>query len=150
MDLKEIWELLSAVVTTLGLPFAIFVYVADRRKAREVEEADRLGGIVAHHQGGLRQGELRAETHRHDQRVDLHQEGAGLRLGPCQALADLGRHAFDDVIGDVVLQRGIAKRGDARVDAGRQRLLRRFQNLDSGSTTLGNAAAALLAVWVCV
>ena len=40
MDLKEIWELLSAVVTTLGLPFAIFVYVADRRKAREVEEEE--------------------------------------------------------------------------------------------------------------
>ena len=40
MDLKDFWELLSAIVTALGLPFAIFVYVADRRKAREVEEEE--------------------------------------------------------------------------------------------------------------
>ena len=40
MDLKDFWELLSAIVTALGLPFAILVYVADRRKAREVEEEE--------------------------------------------------------------------------------------------------------------
>ena len=34
----ETWELLSYVVTVVGLPFAIAVFVYDQRKARENEE----------------------------------------------------------------------------------------------------------------
>ena len=37
MDL-ETWELLSYVVTVIGLPFAIAVYFLDQRKERENEE----------------------------------------------------------------------------------------------------------------
>jgi hypothetical protein len=36
----ETWELLSYVVTVIGLPFAIAVFVHDQRKARENEEEE--------------------------------------------------------------------------------------------------------------
>lgn len=36
----ETWELLSYVVTVVGLPFAIAVFVHDQRKARENEEEE--------------------------------------------------------------------------------------------------------------
>jgi len=36
----ETWELLSYIVTVVGLPFAIVVFVHDQRKARENEEEE--------------------------------------------------------------------------------------------------------------
>lgn len=36
----ETWELLSYVVTVIGLPFAIAVFIYDQRKARENEEEE--------------------------------------------------------------------------------------------------------------
>lgn len=36
----ETWELLSYVVTVIGLPFAILVYVLDQRKERENEDEE--------------------------------------------------------------------------------------------------------------
>ena len=36
----ETWELLSYVVTVIGLPFAIVVFILDQRKARENEDEE--------------------------------------------------------------------------------------------------------------
>lgn len=36
----ETWELLSYVVTVVGLPFAIFVFLLDKRKQRLIEEEE--------------------------------------------------------------------------------------------------------------
>ena len=74
-------------------------------------------------------GALRAAgPHRHVERLDPDvgeterlQPGdrpvarAGFGLGPGEPLADLGGEPFDDVPGIIVLQRGIAQRGDLRV-----------------------------------
>lgn len=40
MDMRETWELLSYVVTVLGLPLAILVFVFEQRKERENEEEE--------------------------------------------------------------------------------------------------------------
>lgn len=40
MDTLQTWELLSYVVTALGLPFAIFLFMFEQRKERENEEAE--------------------------------------------------------------------------------------------------------------
>ncbi len=36
----ETWELLSYIVTVIGLPFAITVYMLERRKERQIEEEE--------------------------------------------------------------------------------------------------------------
>jgi hypothetical protein len=36
----ETWELMSAVVTVVGLPLAIFVFLFEQRKERENEEEE--------------------------------------------------------------------------------------------------------------
>jgi hypothetical protein len=38
MDMRETWEMLSYVVTVLGLPLAILVFALEQRKERENEE----------------------------------------------------------------------------------------------------------------
>src|SRR4051794_15737516 len=40
MELKEIFELLSYVVTVIGFPFAIIVFIIERRKERANEEEE--------------------------------------------------------------------------------------------------------------
>ncbi|MDO8539814.1 MAG: hypothetical protein Q7S40_05180 [Opitutaceae bacterium] len=40
MDMRETWELLSYVVTVLGLPLAILVFVYEQRKERQNEEEE--------------------------------------------------------------------------------------------------------------
>ena len=73
-------------------------------------------------------GALRAaHPHRHVERLDADVgeaqrlqlgdrpvAGAGLCLGPGEARADFGRQPFGDVPGIIVLERGIAERGDLR------------------------------------
>jgi hypothetical protein len=38
MNFMQVWELLSYIVTVVGLPLAIFVFIYEQRKARENEE----------------------------------------------------------------------------------------------------------------
>ena len=40
MDARETWELLSYVVTVVGLPLAIFVFIFEQRKERDNEEEE--------------------------------------------------------------------------------------------------------------
>lgn len=40
MDMRDTWELLSYVVTVIGLPFAILVYIYDRKRERRNEEEE--------------------------------------------------------------------------------------------------------------
>lgn len=40
MDMRETWELLSYVVTVLGLPLAILVFAWERRKERQNDEEE--------------------------------------------------------------------------------------------------------------
>ncbi len=40
MDARETWELLSYVVTVVGLPFAIAVFIYEQRRARKNEEEE--------------------------------------------------------------------------------------------------------------
>jgi hypothetical protein len=40
MDFLQIWELLSYVVTVVGLPLALFVFMFEQRKERENEEEE--------------------------------------------------------------------------------------------------------------
>jgi hypothetical protein len=40
MDMRETWELLSYVVTVIGLPLAIFVFIYEQRKERDNEEEE--------------------------------------------------------------------------------------------------------------
>lgn len=40
MEMREIWELLSYVVTVLGLPLAILVFIYEQRKERQNEEEE--------------------------------------------------------------------------------------------------------------
>ena len=40
MDMRETWEFLSYVVTVIGLPFAIIVFIFEQRKERENEEEE--------------------------------------------------------------------------------------------------------------
>ncbi len=40
MDLRETWEFLSYVVTVVGLPFAIAVFIYERRRERKNEEEE--------------------------------------------------------------------------------------------------------------
>jgi hypothetical protein len=40
MDMREIWELLSYVVTVIGLPFAIIVFILEQRKERKNEDEE--------------------------------------------------------------------------------------------------------------
>jgi hypothetical protein len=40
MNARETWELLSYVVTVVGLPFAIAVFILDRRKERQNEQEE--------------------------------------------------------------------------------------------------------------
>lgn len=40
MDAREIWETLSYVVTVIGLPFAIIVFLMEQRKERQNEQEE--------------------------------------------------------------------------------------------------------------
>lgn len=40
MTLLETWELLSYIVTVVGLPFVIFIFIYEQRKERENEEQE--------------------------------------------------------------------------------------------------------------
>lgn len=40
MNSLELWELASYVVTVIGFPFAIFVYMLDQKKERQIEEEE--------------------------------------------------------------------------------------------------------------
>lgn len=40
MDIRETWELLSYVVTVIGLPLAIVVFIYEQRKERDNEEEE--------------------------------------------------------------------------------------------------------------
>jgi hypothetical protein len=40
MDMLQVWELLSYVVTVIGLPFAILIFVYEQRKERQNEEEE--------------------------------------------------------------------------------------------------------------
>lgn len=40
MDMRETWELLSYVVTVVGLPFALLVFIYEQRKERRNEEEE--------------------------------------------------------------------------------------------------------------
>lgn len=40
MDMREIWELLSYVVTVIGLPFAIVVFLMEQRKERQNDQEE--------------------------------------------------------------------------------------------------------------
>ena len=40
MDMRETWEILSYVVTVVGLPFAILVFLMEQRKERQNEEEE--------------------------------------------------------------------------------------------------------------
>jgi hypothetical protein len=40
MDMREIWEIASYVVTVIGLPLAIFVFIFEQRKERDNEEEE--------------------------------------------------------------------------------------------------------------
>jgi hypothetical protein len=40
MDAREIWEILSYVVTVVGLPFAIIVFLLEQRKERQNEQEE--------------------------------------------------------------------------------------------------------------
>ena len=40
MTLRELGELASQLVTTIGLPFAVWVFLAQQRKERENEEEE--------------------------------------------------------------------------------------------------------------
>jgi hypothetical protein len=40
MDARETWEMLSYVVTVVGLPFAIIVYLLDQRRERQNEQEE--------------------------------------------------------------------------------------------------------------
>ena len=40
MDMRETWELLSYVVTVIGLPFAIAIFIYEQRRERQNEEEE--------------------------------------------------------------------------------------------------------------
>ena len=40
MDLRETWEILSYVVTVIGLPLAIAVFIYEQRRERQNEEEE--------------------------------------------------------------------------------------------------------------
>jgi len=40
MDMRETWELLSYVVTVIGLPFALLVFIYEQRKERRNEDEE--------------------------------------------------------------------------------------------------------------
>ena len=40
MDMRETWEMLSYMVTVIGLPFAIIVFIYEQRKERQNEEEE--------------------------------------------------------------------------------------------------------------
>ncbi len=40
MDMRETWELLSYIVTVIGLPLAILVFIYEQRKERDNEEEE--------------------------------------------------------------------------------------------------------------
>ncbi len=40
MGMMQIWELLSNMVTVIGLPMAIFIFFHEQRKRRETEEEE--------------------------------------------------------------------------------------------------------------
>jgi hypothetical protein len=40
MDMRETWELLSYVVTVIGLPFALLVFIFEQRKERRNEDEE--------------------------------------------------------------------------------------------------------------
>jgi hypothetical protein len=40
MEMREIWEMLSYVVTVVGLPFAIIVFILEQRKERQNEQEE--------------------------------------------------------------------------------------------------------------
>ena len=40
MEMMQVWELLSYIVTVVGLPVAIFIFFHEKRKQRETEEEE--------------------------------------------------------------------------------------------------------------
>jgi hypothetical protein len=40
MEMRDIWELLSYVVTVIGLPFALIVFILEHRKERQNEQEE--------------------------------------------------------------------------------------------------------------
>mgnify|MGYP003341574711 FL=1 len=40
MDTRETWEILSYMVTVIGLPFAIAVFIFEQRRERQSEEEE--------------------------------------------------------------------------------------------------------------
>jgi hypothetical protein len=74
MSSLEIWELLSYIVTVIGLPFAIVVYVLDQRKERENEDEEVY--------------QLLSDNYQEFLKVAL--ENPDLRLFSAESAADLG------------------------------------------------------------
>jgi hypothetical protein len=54
MDMRETWELLSYVVTVLGLPLAILVFIFEQRKERENEEEEIFQRLSDEYRGFLK------------------------------------------------------------------------------------------------
>ena len=73
----ETWELLSYVVTVVGLPFAIVVFILDQRKARENEDEEVYQMLSDNYQEflkvALENSDLKLFSHEHISELNAEQ-----------------------------------------------------------------------------
>ncbi len=97
MDGREIWETLSYVVTVIGLPFAIIVFLLDQRKERQNEREEIFQRLSDEYREFLKLVLDNADLHllrRDGLRQDLTPEQTERRLAVFGILISLFERAY--------------------------------------------------------
>lgn len=97
MDALEIWELLSYVVTVVGLPFAIVVFLLEQRKERQNEQEEIFQRLSDEYREFLKLVLDNADLHllrRDGSRLDLTPEQNERRFAVFGILISLFERAY--------------------------------------------------------
>jgi hypothetical protein len=97
MDMRETWELLSYVVTVIGLPFALLVFIYEQRKERRNEDEEIFQRLSDEYREFLKLVLDNADLQllrRHSARQELTEEQKERRLAIFGILVSLFERAY--------------------------------------------------------
>src|SRR6188768_4140097 len=97
MDMRETWEFLSYVVTVIGLPFALLVFIYEQRKERRNEDEEIFQRLSDEYREFLKLVLDNADLHllrRESSRLELTEEQKERRLAIFGILISLFERAY--------------------------------------------------------
>lgn len=97
MDVREVWEILSYIVTVIGLPMAILVFVYEQRRERQNEEEEIFQRLSDEYREFLKLALDNADLHllrREGARHDLTEEQKERRFVIFGILVSLFERAY--------------------------------------------------------